>query len=248
MGLTSAGAARAPARPRPSTRSPPPCSPRHPERGAPARASRSPAENFRFGTVDLHWDSAGGPKIGSVQTNNAFGFSKQVTIPSATAGAHKIIGVPLGDPADTASANVTVLPPLPAVVPAPDSVGPAIAAAALTSGNGTKTVSKKGVVTVFCGDYDEGVTGECSATSVKKIKVAGASKSSLLKLGKKSFSAGPGKPAKIKFRLKKSAMKMLKKAKKVRMRGTVTARDSKGNASPATKFSFRLKAPKARKK
>jgi hypothetical protein len=202
--------------------------------------------NFRFGTVDLHWDSASGPKIGSVQTNNAFGFSKQVTIPSSTAGAHSIVGVPLGDPADSASVAVTVLPPLPAFVPAPDSVGPAIAAAALTSGNGTKRVSRTGAVTIFCGDYDEGVTGECSATSAKKIKVAGASK--LLKLGKKSFSAGPGKPARIKFRLKKSGMKMLKKAKKVRMRGTVTARDSKGNTSPAAKFSFTLKAPKPRKR
>ena len=51
----------------------------------------------------------------------------------------------------------------------------------------------------------------------------------------------------MKFRLGKSAMRMLRRAKKVRMRGTVAARDSKGNATPAVNFGFRLKPPKSGK-
>ena len=201
---------------------------------------------FRSGSVRLRWDSASGPLLGTATATGAnFGFSKQVTIPAAAAGAHKIVGVPLGDPADTASANFEVLPPASAAPQ--DSVGPAIAAAALASRNGTKTVSKRGALTIFCGEFDEaGVTGECGARSVKKLKVATASRSAVLRLRAKSFTAASGKPVMVKFRLKKASLKMLRKAKKVRMRGTVSARDANGNATPAVNFRFSLKAPKRR--
>ena len=197
---------------------------------------------FRSGTVRLRWDSPDGPELGSaVATGAHFTFAKDVTIPDSAVGDHSIVGVPLGDPTDTASAAFRVLP---AATAAPgDSVGPAIVAAALASGNGTRTVSKKGDVTILCGQFDEpGVTGRCGARSVKKLKAAGASRSALLKLPAKSFHAEQGKPVKLKFRLKKASMRMLKAAKKVRMRGTVSARDSKGNASPAVSFGFTLKA------
>lgn len=198
---------------------------------------------FRDGTVNLHWDSAGGPDLGSARTTGAqFTFTKQVTIPAGAVGDHKIVGVPLGDPSDTASANFRVLSS-PPPAEAGDSVGPAIVAAALTSGNGTKTVSKKGDVTIFCGQFDEpGVTGECGAKSAKKLKVASASRTAVLKLAAKSFQAAAGKPVKVRFRLNKASMRMLKRAGKVRMRGTVSARDSKGNASPLVAFRFTLKA------
>lgn len=205
---------------------------------------------FRAGTVKLHWDSAGGSELGSaVATGANFGFAKQVTVPASPAGDHRIVGVPLGDPSDTASATIRVLAPLPPIVPVPDDVGPAIVAAALTSANGTRRVSRRGYVTLFCGAYDEpGVTGRCGARSVKRVKLAGSRRSALLKLGTKGFSAGPGKPARVRFRLGKTAMRMLRKASRVRMRGTVLARDSKGNASPKAAFSFSLKAPRTRRR
>ena len=204
--------------------------------------------HFRSGSVALHWDSAAGPQLGSATATGAnFGFSKQVTIPASAAGSHTIVGVPFGDPADTASASFRVLAPA-APPPPGDSVGPAIVAAALSSQNGTRPVSKKGDVTLVCGLFDEtGVTGECGATSVKKLKIAGASRSALLKLKTKSFSARPGLPVKVKFRLSKKSLKMLKRARKVRMRGSVSARDAGGNATPAVSFGFKLKAPKARR-
>ena len=204
--------------------------------------------HFRSGTVALHWDSASGPQLGTVTATGAnFGFSKQVTIPASAPGSHTIVGVPFGDPSDTGSASFRVLAPA-APKPPGDSVGPAIVAAALSSQNGTRPVSRTGAVTLICGRFDEaGVTGECGATSVKKLKLASASRSALLKLRKKSFSARPGTPVKVKFRLSKKSMKMLKRARRVRMRGSVSARDAAGNTTPAVSFGFRLKAPKARR-
>jgi hypothetical protein len=217
-----------------------------PGSGYPGSTATVSGAEFRDGTVDLHWDSADGPVLGSARTTGAhFNFTKQVTIPASAAGDHQIVGVPLGDPSDTASTTLRVTPTPPPAPIVADTVGPAIAAAALTSANGTKTVSKNGDVTIFCGQFSEaGVTGECGAKSAKKLKVATASKSAVLKLAAKSFHATPGKPVKVRFRLKKASMRMLKRAGKVRMRGTVSARDSKGNASPLVAFRFTLKSRK----
>jgi len=125
-------------------------------------------------------------------------------------------------------------------------VGPAIFGAALTSGNGTLTASRKGVVRVFCGRFAEpGVTGLCGARSVRQLKVSRA-RLAILKLRSRRFAASPGSRVRLRFRLSKSAMKMLKGAKRARMRGTVEANDAKGNPTKVS-FRFTLKAPKARK-
>jgi hypothetical protein len=106
-------------------------------------------------------------------------------------------------------------------------------------------VSRKGVVSLFCGSYAEsGVTGECGAKSTRRLRVPKAARSAVLKLRAKTFQASAGKPVKVKFRLSRTSMRMLKKAKKVRMVGTVSARDAKGNPSPAVPFRFTLKAPR----
>lgn len=214
-----------------------------PASGTPGSNVTVTGEAFRSGMVSLRWDTADGPVLGSgTATGASFGFSKQVTVPDGAAGDHRIVAVPLGDPADSASAPFRVVAPTPPA--SADSVGPAIVAAALSSGNGTRVVSKKGDLTLFCGQYDEeGVTGECGARSVAKLKLAGGSRSAL-KFAAKSFTAQSGEPVKVKFRLDKRGMRMLRTAKRVRMRGTVTARDAGGNATPAVAFGFTLKAPK----
>jgi len=207
---------------------------------------------FKSGEVKIRWGSPGGPELGSANTTGAaFTFSKQVTIPSGPTGSYQVFAVPFGDPADSASAPFRVTPP-PAwlqVMP-PDKTGPAILGSALTGGNRTLTVSRKREVRVFCGRFAEpGVTGFCGATSARRLKISrvgGAARSAALKLRPKRFLAEQGRPVRIRFRLSRSAMRMLKRAKKVRMRGTVDARDASGNLTKAP-FRFTLKAPKARK-
>lgn len=218
-----------------------------PASGRPGSVATVTGSQFKSGQVKLHWDSPTGPELASTSaTGDNFGFSRQITVPPSAPGNHTIVGVPLGDPSDSGSATFRVNPPAgpPAVQTPADNVGPALASAALSSGNAAKRASRRGVVTLFCGRYEEaGVSGLCSARSARRLKVPGASKSAVLKLAARSFRATPGAPVRVKFRLSKTGMRMLKKAKKVRMRGSVSASDAKGNPSKVP-FSFTLKAPK----
>lgn len=219
-----------------------------PASGRPGTSVTVTGTNFKSGQVKLHWDSPAGPELASTSATGAnFGFSRQITVPAAGAGNHSIVAVPLGDPSDSASAafQVSAPPATSQVVRTPgDNVGPAIVAAALTSGNGTKRVSRKGVVSLFCGRYDEpGVSGRCGAKSTRTLRVPAARRSAVLKLSPRSFRATPGKPVKVRFRLSRTGLRMLKKAKKVRMRGSVSATDAEGNPSTVP-FRFTLKAPK----
>lgn len=200
---------------------------------------------FATVTVKLRWDSPTGPELASTTGPS---FSTQVTIPSAASGNHSIFAVPSINSADRASAVFRITAPLLEAVAPLDNVGPAIAGASLTRENGTRTVSRKGEVRVFCGRFTEpGVAGVCSARSARALRIGKvkASRAVVLRLGAKRFRAQPGQRVTPKFRLSKSSLKLLKAAKKVRMRGTVEARDAKGNLTKAP-FRFTLKAPTAR--
>lgn len=219
-----------------------------PASGRPGSVATVTGSQFKSGPVKLRWDSPDGPELASTSATGAnFGFSRQITVPAGAVGTHSIVAVPLGDPSDSASASfrVTAPPSTPPVVQTPpDSVGPAIVAAALTSGNARLRASRRGVVTLFCGRYDEaGVSGRCGAKSTRRLKVPAASRSAVLKLGTKSFQATAGKPVKVRFRLSRTGLRMLKKAKKVRMRGSVSVTDAKGNPS-VVPFRFTLRAPR----
>ncbi len=65
-----------------------------------------------------------------------------------------------------------------------------------------------------------------------------------LRLGPRPFRAEPGRPTFASFRLSKANLRMLEAARRIRMRGSVLARDALGNTTRRT-FHFTLRAPKA---
>jgi Tol biopolymer transport system component len=140
--------------------------------------------------------------------------------------------------------------PVPApepVAPGPpvDTVGPALSARALTHANGTIRVGRDGRFRLFCGRFAEPVAGRCGGASARRAG-AGRRRARLLQLGMRAFRARAGAPAIVRFRLSRTSLKRLKAARKVRMNGTVVARDARGNATTA-RFGFTLRAPAGRK-
>jgi hypothetical protein len=120
---------------------------------------------------------------------------------------------------------------------------PGLSGRALTLANGVIRVSRRGRFRLFCGRYAEPVTGRCGGRSVGRVGAAqGAAR--LLLLGRRSFTAQTGQRAVIRFRLSRRNLRALKKAKRIRMRGSVTARDVLGNATSVS-FRFTLRAPRA---
>ena len=213
---------------------------------------------FAPGDVELRWDSPAGPLIG---TANGPSFSSTVRIPAGAAGAHRIFAVgrgPAGESADVSSAafQVTAAPPRSSLSPVSpllsDTQGPAIVGS-LAAANASRTVSRKGEFRLVCGKFMEaGVTGACSAKSLRRLVQVRATRgggktrrSVVLKVRSKRFAAQSGRSVLVKFRLSKSSLRMLKAAKRVGMRGTVTARDARENVTRET-FRFTLKAPKRR--
>ena len=225
-----------------------------PASGLPGSSTTVTGTDFATVPITIRW---GSPTAAVLADTHGPDFTTQVTIPAGAPGDHSIFAVPSINSSDRASAIFRITAPLLPVAPplggAADRVGPAITAAALASGNGTRAVSRRGVVRLFCGRFAEaGVSGVCGARSVRPLKVkvrasAEGSRSVVLRLRAKRFSASKGRPVMVRFRLSRSNLKMLKAAKKVRMRGTVDARDAKGNATKVP-FGFTLKAPKSRSK
>lgn len=238
-------------------------------------------KSFPSGPVEIRWDSTSGPLLAST-TGPDFSTSVTIPdVPSGAhtifAFGHSPGGVPAAGP--SASFQVTPTPSTPtpvnptpgapaspvapvltptlerppgSLLPAPDAVGPAIAGAALTRANGTRTVSPNGEVWVFCGRFTEvGVSGSCGASSAGPLTQVGTSRpgktarSIFLRLATKTFHAEPGRPVMLKFRLTKSNLKMLIAAKTVRMSGTVDARDASGKFTSAS-FGLTLRAATAR--
>ena len=156
----------------------------------------------------------------------------------------------------SAAFQVTATPPPSSLSPVSpllsDTQGPDIVGS-LAAANASRTVSRKGEFRLLCGTFMEpGVTGACSAESVRRLVHVGATqgggrtrRSVVLKVRGKRFEAQPGRRVLVKFRLSKSSLSMLKAARKVRMRGTVSARDARRNLTRET-FRFTLKAPKPR--
>ena len=205
--------------------------------------------SFATVPVKIRWDSPTGVVLGSTNGPN---FRKQVTIPTGASGAHTVFAVPSINSADRASAVFRITAPLlPALSTPVDKAGPALAAAALVRKNRTRTASRSGAVRLFCGSFAEaGVEGRCGARSVRalrlKVNASGrAVRSVVLRLAAKRFRAAPGRPVMMRFRLTRAGLKLLKGARKVRMLGTVEARDASGNRTK-TPFRFTLKAPKSR--
>lgn len=222
-----------------------------PGAGLPSSTVQVKGAGFGLGPVELRWDSDEGPLLRSTYGR---GFTVPVDIPAAARGTHKIVATGLDFEQRvfgraSASFDVMVTPadyPLPPKARA-DTVGPAIAGAALSAGNRNRIVSRKGYVTLFCGRFDEvGVTGRCGARSLRRVRMgthASARRAAVLTLRGKSFTAQKGKPVRVRFRLSRKAMAGLRRARKVRMRGHVTSRDRTGNESKAG-FRFSLKAPR----
>lgn len=229
-----------------------------PSSGAAGSTSSATGSGFAPGTVELRWGSASGPLIG---TADGPAFSFPVTIPRSTSGSRTIVAVgrgPAGESADLASAGFQVTAgPAPSLVSSPsplappaDTRGPALSRAALTALNGTRTVSRSGQVRLLCGRFTEaGVTGVCGARSARRLVQVKATEGGLtrrsvvLRLGSRRFRAASPRPVAVKFRLTRSNLKMLKAARKIRMLGSVAARDSSGNVT-RTSFRFTLKAPR----
>lgn len=225
---------------------------------------------FAAEPVEIHWDSIGGPLIGSASGPN---FSTSVTIPNVSSGDYHIIafsrdpgGVPRAGP--TAAFKVTPPPAKPAdpspqgfvstwqpapslfLPPSPDLVGPAIAAGALTRGNGSRTVSANGAVWVFCGRFAEPVSGTCAASSTRRLVRlrsgrGPATRTAALTLTAKRFQTVAGRRVLVRFVLSKASMQLLSSAGRLSMRGSVQVRDSSGNVTRAS-FPFMLKAPASR--
>ena len=107
---------------------------------------------------------------------------------------------------------------------APDTTGPRLLARASRS----IRVSRRGRFTLFCGRYDEAVTGTCRVH----------------KVATRRFTAAPGKRALARFRLARRALRDLTTAGRITMRATVVARDRSGNSTTA-RFRLTLKAPRA---
>ncbi|MDQ6749508.1 MAG: hypothetical protein M3Z33_01940 [Actinomycetota bacterium] len=221
-------------------------------------------KSFSSGPVEIRWESSSGPLLVSVTGPD---FVTSVTVPAATSGGHHIVAsssptlgasafFQVTQPSSTPE-NHPVAPTFTPTLQQPsgsfastpaDTAGPAIAGAALTRENGTRAVSRTGVVTVFCGRFSEpGVTGACSASSTQAStsRVGKPGRASVLRLAAQRFKAQPGRPVLLRFLLTKSSLKVLRAAKKVRMHGTVEARDAGGNLTRAS-FGLTLKAPAAR--
>jgi Tol biopolymer transport system component len=118
-----------------------------------------------------------------------------------------------------------------------DTTGPAVSGSRLTRANGTIRVDRRGRFRLFCGRYSEPVTGTCGGRSVRRKRT--------LRLGNRAFSAQAGRRAMVRFRLSRTGLARLKRAKRVRMRGVVVVRDAVGNATTA-RFRFTLKARRLR--
>jgi Tol biopolymer transport system component len=123
----------------------------------------------------------------------------------------------LGAPATPATA--------PVAQPTLDTTGPALAARALAQGNRAVRVSRRGRLRLFCGRFAEPVTGSCGARG----------------LGTRAFTAPAGKRVKVSLRLSRRSLRRLNDVRRVRMRGTITARDTVGNAT-TVRFRFTLMA------
>jgi Tol biopolymer transport system component len=126
-----------------------------------------------------------------------------------------------------------------------DSIGPAGSARALTRANGTIRVGRDGRFRLFCGRFAEPVTGRCGGASARRVGAA-KKRTRLLQLGMRAFRARAGARVIVRFRLSRTSLKRLKAARKVKMNGTVVARDARGNAT-TVRFGFTLKAPAGRK-
>jgi len=199
--------------------------------------------------VEIRWNSSTGPLLASASGPT---FSTAVTIPNVSPGPYTVLALGYDDQgkvtgraarAFQVTASPLPRPPLLDFVgsPLPDLVGPSLSSRALTRGNGTRTVSRKGYVRLFCGRFKEpGVTGRCGATN-SRTRVSGAR---FRRLRAKPFRARPGVPAFVRLRLSKSNRRILRAAKRIRLRGSVVAHDALGNTTSAP-FRFTLRAPKA---
>ena len=130
-----------------------------------------------------------------------------------------------------------------------DTTGPAIRARALSRANGTIRVSPTGRFQLFCGRYSEPVTGSCTARSTRPIGTTslaggrGVSPRRMLRLPAKPFSAPAGRRVRLRFRLSSRDLVALTAARRIRMRGTLIARDRPGNRTTVS-FRFTLRAPR----
>lgn len=224
------------------------------------------ARSFAPSAVEIHWDQTNGPLLAS---GTGPGFSMPVTIPAGVAGAHHLVAftrtggnpdpaastpfqvtptpTPVGEPTSFAPPVGSVQSPPSFSSPPPDTLGPAIAQATLSRQNITHTVTRNGEVRLFCGRYQETVAGLCGAQSTSALTQVRTSRRqaparSVLRLAARPFSATAGRSVLVKFVLSKASMKMLRAAKKVRMRGNVEVRDASGNVTRAS-FGLTLKAP-----
>jgi hypothetical protein len=130
-----------------------------------------------------------------------------------------------------------------------DTRGPAIRAKALSSANGIIRVTRTGRFQLFCGRYSEPVTGTCRARSTRPVGTTrfsdsrGVAPRRILRLAAKPFRTPARRRVLLRFRLSSRDLAALKAARRVRMRGTLIARDHAGNPTRVS-FRFTLVAPK----
>lgn len=202
--------------------------------------------NFPPGDPRITWNSPDGPVLANPQGPN---FTVQITIPNVPPGVYMIVAGGNESVSTARPFEVIAPPPRPSqgsqkLLPPPDTFGPTVFGAALTAANGTRRVSRKGVVTLICGRFTEaGVTGTCGARSAKRLRLKASRRRLTVRLRAKRFEAEQGRPVRRSFRLAPSTLRLLRAARKVRMRGTVNATDALGNKTTAA-FRFTLKAPR----
>ena len=222
-----------------------------PESGRAGTQALVEARSFEpDGPVQIRWNSATGPLLAS---GSGPTFATEVTIPGVAPGPYTVLALGYdhqGNVVDRAARAFQVTaPPAPppalsdvAGPPLPDVAGPLLSSRALTRGNGTRTVSRRGYFRLFCGRFEEsGVTGRCGARSSRAVRVRGAR---FGRLRAKPFRARLGGPTYVRLRLSKSNRRILRAANRIRMRGSVVARDALGNTTVAS-FRFTLRAARA---
>jgi uncharacterized delta-60 repeat protein len=129
----------------------------------------------------------------------------------------------------------------PPVVPA-DTTAPTIV---VPAGDAKLKAAANGRFPFSVGPFTEATTGTVTIRSVpiSAGRRATAAKKVVLKLGTKPFTATAGSKVSVRFKLSKKHRKLLTRLKQIRMRATIIARDTAGNAA-TLKVPFTLKAPK----
>jgi PKD repeat protein len=162
----------------------------------------------------------------------------------ATPGAHTAT-VTATDPAG-ASSSATVAVTINAAPATPGQPGVIDGSVALSIGRAALKLTRKGVaavrVTCPAAEASGPCTGTLTLTTDKKVRRSRRAKAKKEKLGSKRFSIPAGRTVKVNVKLSRANLRLVKRLKRVRVRGAATVADKAGNRGKAA-ARFQLRAP-----